>query len=553
MRRESPKTAFLLGAALFVAAVALYLPSTRNDFLYDDRLLILKQAPLRSAGDVAKLFRERYYTGLPYYRPVTAGSFALQKTLHGDVPFPFHFFNVLAAGLIAVVVHRLLRSPCFGLRSGTALVATALFLAHPVVSSCVDPVSGRDTLLAIGLVAGAVLAFLRRTPTRIAIGLVLVALGLLTKEAAVVAPFLVLLADALGLTEPRVEGARGFLIRAAPLAAIVLVYGAIRASLFAGELHAGDLGLVPLSYVYLLQVTFAPHAALLYEPAPSVWLSGLRLAFAAAVLVALTIAAIPAWRTIRNRLAFWAGWAFLGLLPAANLVRQETQFDERYVALATLGLVGTVATVVDARVTTERARKVALAVAWCAVAALAVTSLGRAKYFEEIAFYRQWSKVRPGSVTPHFNLGNALTRRGDMDGAIEAYRSGLAVEPGAVRVHYSLALAYAMRSQGDLAAREFRETIRLDPKNADAHDGLGTVLAKSGDLAGAVEEFRASIALNPANPNALRNLGYALVNLGRNQEAIAPLREAIRLDPDQPLPRQYLDQALKATSPRGPN
>src|SRR6185436_9082896 len=186
MRRELRKTTLLLGFALFAGVVALYLPSTRNDFLYDDRLLILKQAPLRSAGDVAKLFTERYYTGLPNYRPVTAGSFAVQKTLHGDVPFPFHLFNVLAAGLVAVVVHRLLRSPAFGLRPATAIVATALFLAHPVISSCVDPVSGRDTLLAIGLVAGSVLAFLRRTPARIAAGLVLVAVGLLTKEAAIV-------------------------------------------------------------------------------------------------------------------------------------------------------------------------------------------------------------------------------------------------------------------------------------------------------------------------------------------------------------------------------
>src|SRR6185436_16986663 len=119
---------------------------------------------------------------------------------------------------------------------------------------------------------------------------------------------------------------RDFATRAAPLVAIAAAYAAIRASMFAGELHFGNLALVPLSYLYLLQVGFAPHAALLYEPAPGVWLSVPRLAFTATAIAALVLAAIPVWESIRKRLAFWSGWAFLGLLPAANVVQQETQF-----------------------------------------------------------------------------------------------------------------------------------------------------------------------------------------------------------------------------------
>jgi tetratricopeptide (TPR) repeat protein len=547
MRSAPPGKTLLLGLALFAATVALYYPSTRNGFLYDDRLLVLRQEPVRSVSDAADLLGERYYEGLPYYRPLTAATFAVQKTIHGETPFPFHLFNVLAAAVVAILVFALLRAPAFGLGDDVALVATAAYLAHPVVSSCVDPVSGRDTMLAIGFVVAAMVALLERSPARTAIGVALLALGLLTKEAAVVGPGLVLLADALKLTRPPVESLRGFLYRAAPLAAIVLGYAAIRASLFSGELHLGSPALVPLSYVYLLQVVFVPFAALLYEPAPAVWMSALRLAVVAGALAALALAAKPVWRAVRSRIAFWTGWALLGLLPAANLVRQETLFDERYVALAALGIVGAVATVLAARFSRSPNRRGVLAGAWCAVLALAVVSHGRAAYFEEIAFYRQWSKVRPGSVTPHFNLGNALSRRGDLEGAIAAYRAGIAVEPRAERVHYSLALALARTSRLDLAEQEFREAIRLDPKHAEAHDGLGSVLAVGGDLASAVEAFRASIAVSAENPNALRNLGFALVRLGRNAEAIPPLREAIRLEPGQPLPHRYLGAALLAT------
>jgi tetratricopeptide (TPR) repeat protein len=534
-----------VGVGLLVFAVALYFPSTRNDFLYDDRPLILQQPPLGSAADAVGLLSRGYYGDLPYYRPLTAATFAIQKTLHGDDPFPFHLFNVVLAGVVAALAGLLLLEACFGLHPAIAALAAALFVANPVFSSCVDPISGRDTLLAMGFVLGASLAFLRRTTLRTSIGLGLTALGLLTKEAAVVTPALVLLADRSGLSEPRVRGAADWIKRAAPFAAILFAYALIRAGLFAGgEMHVGDLTLVPLSYLYLLQTALVPRAELLYEPTLATWPSGGRLLIVAIFAVGVAIVAAPVWRSVRARVLFWLGWMIVALLPAANLVRQETLFDERYVVLSALALVAIPATVLSERWSGAAARQTLLSVGSVVVLLLAVVSWGRASYFGELTFYRQWSTARPDDVTPQYNLGNALSRRKMFEDAIPAYRAALAVDPTAVRVHYGLALAYASASQVDPAEKEFREVIRLDPSFAEAHDGLGTILAGKGDLTGAEQEFRASLAISPKNANALRNLGYALVLLRRPDEAIEVLRGAIALEPGVSTAHRYLGIAL---------
>src|SRR5262249_60432659 len=83
----------------------------------------------------------------PYYRPASRATMVLQKGLHGNEPAPFHAFNVALVAAAALLLHALLRRPTLGLRPAAALLAAALFVAHPISSDCVYPISsGRETL-----------------------------------------------------------------------------------------------------------------------------------------------------------------------------------------------------------------------------------------------------------------------------------------------------------------------------------------------------------------------------------------------------------------------
>jgi tetratricopeptide (TPR) repeat protein len=533
---------------LLVLVLAAYLPALRKGFLYDDFLLILKPAVPRSAADIAKLFARPYYEGLPYYRPVTSASFLVQRRVWGDDPRPFHAANVALAGALAVLTYGLFRRPCFGLAPGMAAAGAAIFILHPVVSSCVHPVSGRDTLLATSSMVAAVWIYLRGTVGAAIASAAVFAAGLLCKEAAIVTPGVIALAEAAGLSRPAGaprRSATALATRAAPFLVVLAAYAAVRAVVLpGGQMSTGTPGYVPLTYVYALEVTLTPFRALLYEPPVAAWLSPSKLVVVGLVLA---LAALTAWRSgrgVRSVLVFGIGWFVVVQLPTANLVRQETLFDERYVAPAVLGLVlagAALASEIARRAARERTVLVAAALLALALGAL---SRSRAPYFDEVAFYTQWAMIRPDSMTARFNLANAYAKTGRPGRAVEEYERALAIEPSHAGAHNNLGEAFIKLGRRDEAIAQFREAIRYDPNNVKAHNNLGSGLALGGDMDGAIAEFREAVRLDPGYVGAIFDLGYALLLEGANEEAIERLQEVLRRDPSYEKAHRPLGIAL---------
>ena len=134
---------------LFVAAVSVYAPSVRNDFIYDDVQIILGHAAPQNLGEWARIFSNWHFPGhFLTHRPVTRLTLLAQKSLSGDVAWPFHLFNALLMGAAALLSYAILRLPQMAVARAPALLAAALFALHPAASSCVYPISsGRETLL----------------------------------------------------------------------------------------------------------------------------------------------------------------------------------------------------------------------------------------------------------------------------------------------------------------------------------------------------------------------------------------------------------------------
>jgi tetratricopeptide (TPR) repeat protein len=67
-----------------------------------------------------------------------------------------------------------------------------------------------------------------------------------------------------------------------------------------------------------------------------------------------------------------------------------------------------------------------------------------------------------------------------VDGAIECYREATRVDPGYVLAHNNLGFSLNRKGDPDGAAASFREAVRLDPKFADPHYHLGRILQRQG-------------------------------------------------------------------------
>jgi len=537
------RSARLGRAALLAATVlAVHAAGLPNAFLHDDHEVIEAQPAPAGPRDLARVFAEPHFRGLPYYRPLTRVTLLAEKALHGDRPWAFRAVNAALAALAALLSFALLRAPGLAVPPGPALAAAIFFALHPVASSCVLPIaSGRETLLPAAVMLAALWAWLcgRRGLAWLA-----AAAALLAKEQAVMVPAMFVWADVCGVAPGRPARASAWLRRHAPAALLLGAYFALRRVVLGpGDLELAflDAPLVPLaSYAYELQVWLAPFAHVVYEPELGVWLSPVRLAAALAATLAL-VAVARRRGTTTGVLAFWAGWFVLLQLPTANWLRQEATFAERYAFLAGLALPALAATAWGAGPREARSRRVGTVAAAMAIVAVAALSVLRAgDHRDDEVFARRWLETNPTSPDAHHVLGLALARRGEHERAVAEFEAALASSRDSADVRVNLAASLVALGRWNAAERELRAALDIDPGHPEAHANLGLALAGAGRTAEAERHYRAALAANPDLAEAHNNLGSLLAREGRDAEAEAEFGEALRLAPGLGAARENL-------------
>ena len=182
-------TARRAAGLLLAAFLAIYLPDVGHGFLRDDFAWI-HGSRLQTLGDLPGLFGRDN----GFFRPLVALTFAIDHAVHGLRPFGFALTNVVLLLVAALVLFRLARA--LGLGQGAAVLAAGLWLLNPHgVPMALLWISGRTSILLSLFALLAAWALVRgRTMTAGALTL----LALLSKEEALLLPFILLAWTALG-------------------------------------------------------------------------------------------------------------------------------------------------------------------------------------------------------------------------------------------------------------------------------------------------------------------------------------------------------------------
>jgi len=154
-----------------------------------------------------------------------------------------------------------------------------------------------------------------------------------------------------------------------------------------------------------------------------------------------------------------------------------------------------------------------------------------------------WPARAAQKAVTHYNVGTALTARGDAAAAIAEFRAATALDPALTMAKYQLGVSLAGRDDLAQAADALRDTIRQLPSYAPAHNNLGVVLGRMGRFGEAESEFRAALASDPKYAQAHNNLGQMLAARHDAPAAIREFEEASALDPEYPDPRRSLAAA----------
>lgn len=497
-----------LVALVFVAAVAVYLPTARYGFVEDDRAVVAANPRAHSIPEALRAFDQPYW-GDEFYRPLTVLSFAVDWTVSGGRPGWLHLMNALWHGVVSALVVLLL---AHALSPAAALAGGLVFALHPVHTEAVAGLVGRAELLAAAGMLGAVLCSRRR---RWAAAVACAAVAMLSKEHGVITGVLIVLDRWLQRRPGQPPYPRPFYVALGIVTALFLGAWYVIGRRATGDVASVFIGAGTGQRLDIALPGVARAARLLVWPVNLSADYGPRvtpayLAFSLAALAGAAIVAATLWGGWRIRrtaptltFAAWAGAA--AYLPTSNLLFPSgIVLAERALYVPVLLSAAAAGYAVDWARSRWRPQRVGL-VAGAVLCVLAGMTLTRSPVWRDNrtflltlladhpeSYWGHWSAAavlagigdsgaarreyaRADSLfdgDPHLDAARALFLIGLSDTAsarplVERARRRLPFEPVAMRAQFALALGRGERARAVALA----DTARVhDPEEAAWYD-----------------------------------------------------------------------------------
>lgn len=351
-------------AALCAITLAAYANSFDSGFVLDNRTLVLADARVHQVTleNLGHIFTQSYWgaaAAAGLYRPLTTLTYLLNYAVLGNTDHPagYHWINlVLHAGnvlLLFAVARRLLG------RMRPALLAAALWAVHPVLTESVTNIVGRADLLAGMTTLGGLLIYLKAADARgrprawlfVALGAVMAA-GVFSKESAVALAGAIVLYELTWWKRERLATLAWGCVAMTP-AILVMLLTRLRVLEPEGPAHfpmvdnpivaagflEGRLTAVTVMAKYLGLLVWPANLSFDYSYAQIPLADVHRVSDLIAWALAAAAAIAVLWLYRRNKVAFFAaGFAFLTILPASNLVIPiGTIMAERFLYLPAAG------------------------------------------------------------------------------------------------------------------------------------------------------------------------------------------------------------------------
>ncbi len=566
---------------IFLLAFVLYANTLPNKYLMDDFSVVSDNFVVkRGVEGIPTILSTPYRYGFNLlsdnlYRPLTLVMFAIEWQIAPDTPALGHFMNVLFFAFTSVLLFFLFRKILPGKALAPALIATLLWVFHPIHTEVVANIKSRDEIMSAFFLFLSVLAFLRYLETKklpyIAGAMTSYLLGFFSKEGVIT--FLVLFpligwyftdagwkrsltASALML----IPAVLFLMIRQKVLAtyATPFVPGIADNLLVAAPGYPARLATAILILgKYLLLAVFPYQLVSDYSynqipitgwSSPLVWIS----------FVVYGAAVVWSFMKIGKRsVPVFAILLFLVTMSiASNLFTLiGTSFAERLLFLPSAGLC-LLAGVMLVRILPGKERAAAgwkqvftgFPVAWAITGV--ILALFTVKTVARNAEWRdQWTlsmadvKRSPNSAHMRYYAGMAYREKAKeqedpakyseiMKQAIGEFQACVQILPAFTEGYEQLGLAWYRMKNTEEAIRNYEQALKLNPGKAPTYSNLGMIFFERKDYGKAFELYKKATELDSNFADGFLNLGSMYGMQGKYEEAVKCFERSIRLNPD---------------------
>jgi len=566
-----PYEAHLLAViVLYLLGFAVYLNSFSVPFIFDDYPNILDNPSIRmTAVDFDNLHAAAVESHASR-RPIANVSFALNYLAGGYDVKGYHLVNILIHVVNGVLVYFVClillnrNQALVGQRTASsrrmrlvALLAAAVFIAHPVQVQAVTYIVQRMTSMATMFYLMSLLLYLlgrqrEDWPGRGAYWSAAFALWLLalhSKEIAATLPIVLVMIEYFLFRGSRKAwaGLHPGVLLFSLMASIGVVFlylgsdpGASIAAQYTehgitpGERLLTELRVV-VFYLSLLVLPLPSRLSLEHTFAVSHGLTDpISTLIAATFLLALIITAARLCRR-HPILSLCITWFLITLSIESSFIGLELAFEHRlYLPMFGFAL----ATAYLFSLTPVRHRTIAIGFGGAMVVALAAASIARNTDWQDAAvLWADTASKNPSSYRAQNNLGRALMQQDKHEQAEHAFNEALRLNPQYPEPHNNLGSLHARAGRFDQAYAHFAAAIELNPRYAQAFNNLGVALLNQGLAQEAALQLAEALRLAPRYAKAHANLSVALLRLGEMQTACRHYRMALELDPAATLPQ----------------
>jgi hypothetical protein len=499
---------------LILAVLSAYANVYNNAFLFDDPHLITDNKFLTSWHHAGTLFVTNITQGAslqsPFYRPLQTLLYLFVYQIAGPSIIAFHLLNITLHAANACLLYAL------GVRLGfqriATLLAALLWALHPVQTEAVTYMSATaDPLCAAFLLAGILVLVPEFSRPCVLTACVLFALGLLSKETAVVFP---MLAVTLLFYRSEDRWSPKIYLKTWPFWLMTAFYFLTRETLlnsngFLGTYSSGVTAQATIwDHFYTFLATLPVYARLI------VWPTGLHMErifptylmqrdvsiyriflipqiAAGFALLAAVLTGI-AWRPARRAtpLAWGLLWASVVHFPQSGiLVPSDALISENWLYLPTAGMalgLGESLAGLCEHVHTQWLPSVLATLAILIACLFGVMTFEQNKVWRDpVVFYTHILECGEPSARARNNLGAFYEEKGEYAKAIEQYRGALAFSDTNADAHYNLGASMILldhsRPSVTEAVGHFQRALEIDPDYYLADEGMAYVYAHLGD------------------------------------------------------------------------
>ncbi|MCX7954912.1 MAG: hypothetical protein N3A01_06950 [Bacteroidales bacterium] len=523
-----------------------------NNYAVDDIVVITKNSYTQQGiKGIPKILTNSMFAGFygekkdfligGRYRPFSQITFAIEHEIFGNNPHVNHFFNVFYFAILNVVLFILLSkfsNHNVSWYKSVPLIATLLYIAHPIHTEVVANIKGRDEIFALLFSLLTMLFFLKSIKTSKAtynfLVFVFFLIALLSKEISLVflfiIPFSIIYFD-LGNTKTVLKKITPLLgatiiyliLRHIALSDIKKLEGYVSDSFIEMDVYQKYFTIIYIIFLYL-KLLFVPHPLTVdYYPNNITPVNYHEFRFIISLFTILSVFIIALISFKKNKIVFFSIVLFFAfIIPVSNIFFPIGSFmNERFLFVPSVGFCLTMAhfyvNYFYNKIKHIFANSLLIAII---IVYFIITITRNFQWKDNYTLLSHDIKVSPNSAWGNYSFGYTLLEKAEKlsDSLIRAQllqksiyhlKKATEISPTSIESYFMLAGAYYYYNKNfDSIVWAYKKILLIDNNNNDVYKNLEAMLASCKNTDFILKTYQDLFNINPNRFEVNHMLGF---------------------------------------------